>query len=46
VHLLVRLITERCLGVKEHADGAHLTRDDLAESLGDVERRLFRVALR
>jgi hypothetical protein len=46
VHLLVRLVTEKCLGLKEHAEGARIRREDLAEMLGDVERRLFRVALR
>jgi hypothetical protein len=45
VHLLVRLLTERCLGLKEHADRMRLTREDLASSLHDVERRLFRVTL-
>jgi hypothetical protein len=45
VHLLVRLLTERCLSLKEYADGARLTRDDLAGALGLVERTLFRVTL-
>jgi hypothetical protein len=45
VHLLVRLLTERCLGLKEHASGARLRREELAEALGLVERRLFRVTL-
>jgi hypothetical protein len=45
VHLLVRLLTERCLGLKEHADRMRLTREELASSLSDVERRLFRVTL-
>jgi hypothetical protein len=45
VHLLVRLLTERCLGLKEHADRMRLTREDLASSLRLVERRLFRVVL-
>ena len=44
-HLLVRLLTERCLSLKEYADGAHLTREDLVGALGLVERRLFRVTL-
>jgi hypothetical protein len=43
VHLLVRLLTERCLALKEHAEGARLTRDDLVGALGQVERALFRV---
>ncbi|HEY6005441.1 MAG TPA: hypothetical protein VIV57_21355 [Anaeromyxobacter sp.] len=45
VHLLVRLVTEKCLGLKEHAHGARIRREDLAEMLGQVERRLFRVTL-
>ena len=43
VHLLVRLVTERCLGLKEHADRLRLTRDDLVAAVAEVERRLFRV---
>lgn len=42
-HLLVRFVTEKCLGLKEWAEGARLTRDDLVEMVGLVERRLFRV---
>lgn len=45
VHLLVRLVTERCLSLKEHAEGAHLTRQDLVGALDLVERHLFRVTL-
>ncbi len=45
VHLLVRLVTERCLGLKEHAEAARIRREDLAGMLGLVERRLFRVTL-
>lgn len=45
LHLLVRLVTEKCLGLKEHAAGARLRREDLVAMLGDVERRLFRVTL-
>jgi len=45
VHLLVRLVTEKCLGLKEHAEAARIRREDLAEMLGLVERRLFRVTL-
>jgi hypothetical protein len=45
LHLLVRLVTEKCLGLKEYADGARLTREDLAACLDLVERRLFRVTL-
>jgi hypothetical protein len=43
VHLLVRFLTEKCLSLKEHAEGARLTRADLDGALGLVERRLFRV---
>jgi hypothetical protein len=46
LHLLVLLVTERCLGLKEHAEGARIGRPDLAAMLPDVERRLFRVTLR
>jgi hypothetical protein len=45
VHLLVRLVTEKCLGLKEHAEAARIRREDLAEMLGLVERRVFRVTL-
>ncbi len=45
LHLLVRLLTERCLGLKEHAESMRLSREDLAGALADVERRLFRVTL-
>ena len=45
LHLLVRLLTERCLGLKEHADRLRLAREDLAGCLVDVERRLFQVVL-
>jgi hypothetical protein len=45
VHLLVRLVTEKCLGLKEHAHAAGIRREDLADMLGHVERRLFRVTL-
>jgi len=45
LHLLVALVTEKCLALKEHADGAHLTREDLAGALDTVERGLFRVTL-
>jgi hypothetical protein len=43
-HLLVRLLTERCLELKEHADRLRLSREDLVLALDLVERRLFRVA--
>jgi hypothetical protein len=45
VHLLARLLTERCLALKEHADRMRLGREDLVASLDLVERRLFRVTL-
>ena len=45
LHLLVRLLTERCLGLKEYAESMRLSREDLAGCLVDVERRLFRVTL-
>ena len=45
LHLLVRLLTERCLGLKEYADSMRISREELAGSLGDVESRLFRVTL-
>jgi hypothetical protein len=40
LHLLVRLVTEKCLGLKELADRARITRADLVAALWDVERRL------
>jgi hypothetical protein len=45
LHLLVRLVTEKCLGLKEHAEAARIRREDLAGMLDEVERRLFRVTL-
>jgi hypothetical protein len=45
LHLLVRLVTEKCLGLKEHAERLRLSREDLAGALDEVERRLFRVVL-
>jgi hypothetical protein len=45
LHLLVILLGERCLGLKEHAERLRLTRTDLAGALEDVERRLFHVTL-
>jgi hypothetical protein len=44
-HLLVGLLTERCLALKERAEGARLTRQDLVGALVLVERRLFTVTL-
>jgi hypothetical protein len=43
LHLLTRLVTERCLEVKERAEGMRLSRADLVEAVGQVERQLFRV---
>jgi len=40
-HLLLRFVTEKCLALKEWADGAHLTREDLVRAVELVERRLF-----
>jgi hypothetical protein len=45
LHLLVALVTERCLALKEHAEGAHLTRQDLAAAVDGAEQSLFRVTL-
>lgn len=45
LHLLVRVVTEKCLGLKEYAEAARIRREDLAAMLQDVERRLFRVTL-
>lgn len=45
LHLLVRLVTEKLLDLKEHAEGARLRREDLAGAIDLVERRLFRVTL-
>jgi hypothetical protein len=42
LHLLLVLVTERCLALKEHAEAARLGREDLAAMVLDVERRLFR----
>jgi hypothetical protein len=43
--LLVKLLTERCLWLKEEASGARLTRDDLCAALGLVEQHLFKVTV-
>lgn len=45
LHLLVRLVTERCLELKERAEAMRLSREDLAGALAGVERRMFRVTL-
>jgi hypothetical protein len=44
-HLLLRFLTEKCLGLKEHAERLRLSRDDLVSALDRVEKRLFRVTL-
>ncbi|HSN90440.1 MAG TPA: hypothetical protein VLS93_04370 [Anaeromyxobacteraceae bacterium] len=44
-HLLVRFLTEKCLGLKEHAERLRLSRDDLVAALDRAERGLFRVTL-
>jgi hypothetical protein len=40
VRLLARFLSERCLDLKEHAEGARLTREDLVRCLDRVEARL------
>lgn len=40
-HLLVRFTTERCLELRDRAEGARLGRADLGEALRLVERRLL-----
>lgn len=42
-HLLLRFLTEKCLGLKEHADRLRLSREDLVSTLDRAERKLFRV---
>ena len=41
----MKLITERCLWLKERASGARLTRADLCGALELVEKELFKVTL-
>jgi hypothetical protein len=43
--LLVKLVTERCLWLKERASGARLTRADLCGAIELVEKELFKVTL-
>lgn len=45
LHLLVRLITEASLELKERAERLHLGRADLIAALDRAERHLFRVTL-
>lgn len=40
-HLLSRLVSEKCLSLKEWAEGARLTRDDLVRAVALVAQRLF-----
>ena len=46
LHLLSCHVTEACLSLQEWAEGARLTRADLARAVELAERRLFRVTLR
>ena len=39
-HLLSRLVSEKCLSLKEWAEGARLTREDLVRAVELVEKRL------
>lgn len=39
-HLVSRFVTEKCLGLKEWAEGARLTREDLVRAVELVEKRL------
>ncbi len=45
LQLLVLYVGEECLSFKEWAEGARLTRADLAHAVDLAERRLFRVTL-
>lgn len=45
LQLLVLYVGEECLSLKEWAEGAKLTRADLARAVDLVERRLFHVTL-
>ena len=45
LQLLVLYVGEECLSLKEWAEGAKLTRTDLARAVDLAERRLFRVTL-
>lgn len=45
LQLLVLYVTEECLSLKEWAEGAKLSRADLAGAIDLAERRLFRVTL-
>ncbi len=41
VHLLSRFVSEKCLSLKEWAEGARLSREDLVRAVDLVERRLY-----
>jgi hypothetical protein len=41
-HLIVRYVTERCLGLKEYADPMRLTRAELIDAVALAEKRLAR----
>lgn len=41
MHLLSRFVSEKCLSLKEWAEGARLSREDLVGALERVERRLY-----
>lgn len=45
LQLVVLYVGEECLSLKEWAEGARLTRTDLAHAVDLAERRLFRVTL-
>lgn len=45
LQLLVLYVGEECLSLKEWAEGAKLTRADLAHAVELAERRIFRVTL-
>jgi len=45
LHLLALYVGEECLALKDWAEGARLTRPDLARAVELAERRLFRVTL-
>jgi hypothetical protein len=45
LQLLLLYVTEECLALKEWAQGAKLSRADLAGAVGLAERSLFRVTL-
>ncbi|HEY6104751.1 MAG TPA: hypothetical protein VIV59_02120 [Anaeromyxobacteraceae bacterium] len=40
-HLLSRFVSEKCLSLKEWAEGARLSREDLVRAVDLVERRLY-----